>query len=63
MNRRQRRRVTSYYLRQQGLALIELMIALVLGLVIIGAVTGIMLSNIQGFRTTRGLSQIQDGAA
>ncbi|WP_150303191.1 PilW family protein [Pseudomonas saliphila] len=47
-------------LREQGLALIELMISLVLGLVIIGAVTGIMLSNMQSFRTTKGLSQIQD---
>jgi type IV pilus assembly protein PilW len=38
------------------------MISLVLGLLIISAVTGIMLSNMQGFRTTRGLSQVQDAA-
>ncbi|SDS29864.1 type IV pilus assembly protein PilW [Halopseudomonas sabulinigri] len=48
--------------KSRGLALVELMIALVLGLVIIGAVTGIMLSNTQSFRTNRGLSQLQDGA-
>ena len=46
--------------KQAGLALIELMIALVLGIVIIGAVAGIMLSNTQSFRTTRGMAQIQD---
>lgn len=55
-------RTTRIYFRSQGLALVELMIALVLGLVIIGAVTSVMLSNIQGFRTTRGLSQVQDAA-
>ena len=44
----------------RGFALVELMIALVLGLVIIGAVTGVMLSNNQSYRMTRSLSQIQD---
>lgn len=48
--------------KSQGLALIELMIAMVLGLVIIGAVTGVLLSNTQSFRTTKSLSQIQDSA-
>lgn len=62
MNRKAARRLTTMMIYSKGLALIELMIAMVLGLVIIGAVTGIMLSNIQGYRTTRGLSQIQDGA-
>ncbi|KAA0694956.1 hypothetical protein DT594_08775 [Halopseudomonas laoshanensis] len=62
MNRKTSRRLTTMVIYSRGLALIELMIAMVLGLVIIGAVTGIMLSNIQGFRTTRGLSQIQDSA-
>ena len=47
--------------RNAGLALVELMIAMVLGLVIIGAVTGIMLSNTQSFRTNKGLSQLQVG--
>lgn len=45
---------------QRGLALVELMIALVLGLLIIGAVAGVMLSNMQGFRTSQGLSQVQE---
>jgi type IV pilus assembly protein PilW len=54
------RPITAFYFRSRGLALVELMISLVLGLVIIGAVTGIMLSNMQGFSTTRGLSQVQD---
>lgn len=62
MNRKATRRLTTMVIYSRGIALIELMIAMVLGLVIIGAVTGIMLSNIQGFRTTRGLSQIQDSA-
>lgn len=56
------RPVIAFCFRSRGLALVELMIALVLGLIIIGAVTGIMLSNIQGFRTTRGLTQVQDAA-
>ncbi|PCD00819.1 hypothetical protein [Halopseudomonas pelagia] len=62
MNRKAARRLTKMVIYSRGIALIELMIAMVLGLVIIGAVTGIMLSNIQGFRTTRGLSQLQDSA-
>lgn len=62
MNRKFPRRMIVSHVGTRGLALVELMISLVLGLVIIGAVTGIMLSNIQGFRTTRGLSQVQDAA-
>lgn len=46
----------------EGLALIELMISMVLGIVIIGAVAGVLLSNSQSFRTSRGLSQLQDSA-
>lgn len=52
----------SLHRRSQGLALIELMIALVLGLLLIGAAMGVMLSNTQSFRTTKSLSQIQDSA-
>ena len=62
MSRTFSRPKTAFYFRSRGLALVELMISLVLGLVIIGAVTGIMLSNMQGFQTTRGLSQVQDAA-
>ena len=43
-----------------GLALIELMIAMLLGLILIGAATGVMLSNTQSFRFTKDLSQTQD---
>ncbi|WP_205343179.1 prepilin-type N-terminal cleavage/methylation domain-containing protein [Denitrificimonas caeni] len=45
-----------------GFALIELMIAMTLGLVLIGAATGIMLSNTQSFRSNKSLAQIQDSA-
>ena len=62
MNRQIPLTTSAFYVRSRGLALVELMIALVLGLVIIGAATGIMLSGIQGFRTTQGLSQVQDSA-
>ena len=44
----------------EGLALIELMIAMLLGLILIGAATGVMLSNTQSFRFTKDLSQTQD---
>ena len=50
----------SYAKRELGLSLIELMVAMILGLVIMGAVAGVMLSNSQGFRTTKALTQIQD---
>lgn len=46
----------------KGFSLVELMIAMLLGLVLIGAATGVMLSNTQSFRATKSLSQIQDGA-
>ena len=46
--------------RQRGLSIIELMVAMVLGLLIMGAVAGVMLSNNQGFRTTQALTQLQD---
>lgn len=45
---------------QRGLALIELMVAMMLGLVIMVAVAGVLLSNNQSFRTTRAVTQIQD---
>lgn len=45
---------------QRGLSIIELMVAMLLGLVIMGAVAGVMLSNTQSFRTARAVSQIQD---
>lgn len=47
---------------QQGLTLIELMIALVLGLVIVAAVTQLFLSNRQAYRLAEAQSRLQDNA-
>jgi type IV pilus assembly protein PilW len=46
----------------KGFGLVELMIAMVLGLVLIGAATSVMLSNIQSFRANKSLVQMQDSA-
>lgn len=43
-----------------GLSLIELMIALILGLLVVGAAIGIFLTNKQTYRTTDGLGRIQE---
>lgn len=48
--------------RDRGLALIELMIAMLLGLVVIGGAVGLLLANRQNYRTNEGLSQIQESA-
>lgn len=45
-----------------GFSLVELMIALVLGLVVIGAAVSIFLSNQQTFRTTENLARLQENA-
>ncbi|KAF1720767.1 PilW family protein [Pseudoxanthomonas wuyuanensis] len=45
-----------------GVTLIELMIALVLGLLVIGAAIGIFVSNKQVFRTAENLSRVQENA-
>jgi type IV pilus assembly protein PilW len=46
----------------RGFTLVELMIALVLGLVLIGGVISVLLSNKQTYRTNNALSQLQDNA-
>ncbi len=46
----------------RGFTLIELMIALVLGLVLVGGVISVLLSNKQTYRTNNALSQLQDNA-
>ncbi len=46
--------------RQQGLSLVELMIALLLGLLVVGAAIGIFLSNRQTYRTTESLGGVQE---
>ena len=44
----------------EGLTLIELMIAMLLGLLIVGAAIGIFVSNSQAYRSTQNLSRIQE---
>ena len=46
----------------RGVTLIELMIALVLGLLVIAAAVGVFVSNKETFRTTEGLSRVQENA-
>lgn len=47
---------------QQGLTLIELMIALLLGMMLIGGVISVVVANGQAYRTNEGLSQVQESA-
>ena len=49
-------------LRQRGLTLIELMVSLVLGLVLIGGVLNIFVSNRETFRVTENLTRMQENA-
>lgn len=44
----------------KGFTLVELMIALVLGLILIGGVISVFLANKQSYRTNEALSQVQD---
>lgn len=46
----------------RGFSLVELMIALVLGLLLIGAVVGELISNRQVFRTTENMARVQENA-
>lgn len=48
--------------RQRGLTLIELMIALVLGLLVVLGVISVVTANSQAYRTNEGLSQVQEAA-
>lgn len=48
--------------RERGLTLIELMIAMVLGLVLIGSVGSVVIANGQANRTNTALGEIQDSA-
>lgn len=54
--RMQRRR------REHGIGLIELMIALLLGLMVIGGATSVFLSNKQSYRSNSALSQVQENS-
>ncbi len=48
--------------RQTGLTLVELMVAMLLGLIVVGAVVSVLLTSRQSYTTTNGLSQLQDSA-
>lgn len=48
--------------RQAGFGLIELMVALVLGMIIIGAAIGMFISNQNASRATQGISRIQENS-
>lgn len=48
--------------RQSGFGLIELMVALVLGMIIIGAAIGMFISNQNASRATQGISRIQENS-
>jgi type IV pilus assembly protein PilW len=48
--------------RQKGFSLIELMVALTLGLLIVGGVISIFITNQQAFRTTEALGRVQENA-
>lgn len=50
------------YGRVRGLSLIELMIAMVLGLMVVGVAIGIFMSNRQTYRATENLSRVQENA-
>jgi len=52
----------SRLIRSRGFSLIELMVAMALGLVIVGGVVSVMLANKRSYRTNEGLSQIQESA-
>ena len=48
--------------RMRGFNLVELMVAMVLGLVIIGGVIGVLLANKRSYGINQGLSQVQETA-
>lgn len=48
--------------RNAGFSLIELMVAMLLGLLVVGAAIGIFLSNKQAYNATQGLGRVQESA-
>ena len=46
----------------KGFTLIELMVAMVLGLIVVGGVISVMLANKRSYRTNEGLAQVQESA-
>lgn len=53
---------TQYYNRQSGFNLVELMIAMVLGLLVLGAAVTVFQSNQRTFNANEGQNRIQEGA-
>ena len=53
---------TVRWARQRGMTLVELMVALVLGLILIGGVLNIFIANRQTFRTNENLARMQENA-
>ena len=47
---------------ERGMTIVELMIAMVIGLIVLGAVSSVFISTRQTFRTTDSLSRIQESA-
>lgn len=54
--------MTIRYLKHRGFSLVELMIAMALGLFLTGAALSVMLSNRQAFRTAENLARVQENA-
>lgn len=55
-------RVQTHLPDERGVSLIELMIAMVLGLIVIGGVISLFVSNSQTYRATEALSHVQESA-
>lgn len=47
---------------EQGFTLVEMMVALVLGLLVIGGVISVFIANQQSYRTNQALGEVQDGS-
>ncbi|MES0873362.1 PilW family protein [Sinimarinibacterium thermocellulolyticum] len=55
-------RIKAAVARARGFSVVELMIALVLGLAVIGTTVGLFLSNKQSYRTNHALGQVQEAS-
>lgn len=62
MNKPSPRRSVLHARRMAGFTLIELMIAMILGLIVIAGVTSVFLAGQQSFRTNNALADVQDGS-
>ena len=52
--------LTPRHPRSRGFTLVELLIAMVLSMVVIGAVIAVFVANRQSYRATEGLSRVQE---